>query len=120
MGANRSPHCSRNMELHYSPREKSSLSRAVVNFTCIMRSRSVRGAGRTSVMSCAAAEVINDPADWMAGCMRGTSDSGLNGESGEGKLKEFAVTAASICSTDDCMMLARAFISANASCESLQ
>ena len=71
-------------------------------------------------MSCAAAEVIDDPAEWMAGCMRGASDSKLNGESGEGKLKEFAVTAVSICSTDDCIMLARAFNSANASCETLR
>jgi hypothetical protein len=70
-------------------------------------------------MSCAAAEVIDDPADWMAGCMRGASDSKLNGESEEGKLKLLAVTAVSICSTDDCMMLARAFNSANASCETL-
>jgi hypothetical protein len=71
-------------------------------------------------MSCAAAAVIKDPADWMAGCMRGASDSKLNGESGDGKLKELAVTAASICSTDDCMMLERALRSANASCENLR
>jgi hypothetical protein len=70
-------------------------------------------------MSWDAAEVINDPADRMAGCMRGASDSRLNGESGEGKLKELAVTAASICSTDDCMILARVLNSAKASCESL-
>ena len=77
------------------------------------------GAGRTRVMSCDAAEVIRAPADWIAGCMRGASDSKLNCESGEGKFKELAVTVASICSTDDCMMLMRAFNSANASCEAL-
>jgi hypothetical protein len=66
-------------------------------------------------MSCVAAEVMSDPADRMAGCMRGASVSRLNVESGEGKVKELAVTAASICSTDDCMILARAFDSAKAS-----
>ena len=100
-------------------REQSSLAREAGTFTCIMISRSVSGAGRTSVMSCAAAEVINDPADRTAECMRGASDSRLNGKSGEGKLKEFAATAASICSTDDCMMFARVFNSAKASCETL-
>jgi hypothetical protein len=35
-------------------------------------------------MSCAAAEVIIDPANRMAGSMRGASDSKLNGKSGEG------------------------------------
>ena len=71
-------------------------------------------------MSCAAAEVISDPAERMAGCMRGASDSRLKGESGEGKLRELVITAFSICSTDDCMMLARALNSANASGETLQ
>jgi hypothetical protein len=71
-------------------------------------------------MSCAAADVINDPADRIAGSMRGASDSRLNGLSGEGKLKELAVTTSSICFTDDCIMLARAFNSANVSRESLQ
>ena len=70
-------------------------------------------------MSCDAADVIIAPADRIAGCMRGASDSKLNGEFGEGKLKELVVTAASICSTDDCMMLMRAFNSANASCDAL-
>ncbi len=80
-----------------------------------MTSISVSGAGLTSIMSCAAADVMSDPADRMAGCMRGASVSGLNVESGEGKTKELAVTAASICSTDDCMTLARALSSAKAS-----
>jgi hypothetical protein len=88
--------------------------------TCNMVSKSVRGAGLTSVMSCAAAEVMSDPADKMAGCMRGASVSRLNVESGEGKVKELAVTVASICSTDDCMILARAFNSAKVSGRVLQ
>jgi hypothetical protein len=66
-------------------------------------------------MSCAAADVMRDPADWMVGCMRGASDSMLNVESGEGKVKELAVTTASICSMEDCIILARAFNSAKAS-----
>lgn len=80
-----------------------------------MVSMSVTGAGLTSVMSCDAAEVMSDPADWIAGCMRGASDSRPNVESGEGKEKELAETTASICSTDDCMMLTRAFNSAKVS-----
>ena len=96
------------------------MARGTSNLTCIVMSSSVSGAGLTSVMSCAAADVMNNPADWMAGCMRGASDSKLNCDSGEGKVKELAVTTASICSTDDCMRLARAFNSAKASCETLQ
>jgi hypothetical protein len=57
---------------------------------------------------------MSDPADRMAGCMRGASDSRLKVESGEGMAKEFAVTTASICSIDDCIILARAFKSAKA------
>jgi hypothetical protein len=49
--------------------------------------------------------------------MRGASDSKLNGDSGEGKVNELAVTTASICSTDDCIILARVFSSAKASCD---
>src|SRR5258708_6095537 len=79
-----------------------------------MMSKTESGAGLTSVMSCAAAEVMSDPADRTSGCMRGASDSRVNIESGEGKEREFAVATASICSTDDCMMLARAFKSAKA------
>ena len=59
------------------------------------------------------------PADCMAGCMRGASDSGLKMDSGDGKLKELVVMTASICSTDDCMMLARDFNCTKASCEAL-
>jgi hypothetical protein len=77
------------------------------------------GAGLTSVMSCAAAEVISSPADCMAGCMRDASDSRLKVDSGEGKLNELAVMSASICWIDDCIMLARFFNSAKASCEAL-
>lgn len=83
-------------------------------------SKTVSGAGLTSVTSCAAAEAMSDPADKMAGCMRGASDSKLNVESGEGMAKEFSVTTASICSTDDSMMLARVFRSAKAFCDTLQ
>jgi hypothetical protein len=72
----------------------------------------ISGAGLTSVMSCPAAEVMSDPAARMSGFMRGSSDSRVNFESGEGIMRELAVTAASICSTDDWMMLARAFKSA--------
>jgi len=63
---------------------------------------------------------MSDPADTMSGCMRGASDSRLNGAFGEGKLKELAATAVSSCSIDDCMMLLRAFNSAKAFFESLQ
>ena len=55
-----------------------------LSVTCIVISKSVSGAGLTSVMSCAAADVMSDPADAMAGCMRGASVSGLNVESEEG------------------------------------
>ncbi len=51
----------------------------------------------------------------MLGCMCGASDSKLNGVFGDGKVKAFALTAASISPTEDCMMLARAFSSANMS-----
>lgn len=90
------------------------------NFTCIVISTSVSGAGLTSVVSCAAADVMSAPADWMEGCMRGASDSGLNVESGEGKVKELVETTASICSIDDCMILARVFSSVKASWDTLQ
>ena len=78
-------------------------------------SRRVSGVGLTSVMSCPAADVISEPADRIAGCMRGASDSGLKFESGDGKMKELAVTTSSICSIEVCMMLARAFNSAKVS-----
>jgi hypothetical protein len=90
------------------------------DFTCNAVSTSVRGAGLTSVMSCAAADVICSPADCMAGCMRGASDARLKVDSGEGKLSELAVMAASICSTDDCIMLARLFNSVKASLGALR
>ena len=61
-----------------------------------------------------------NPADCMAGCMRGASDSRLNGDSGDGKRSEWVVTTVSICSIDDCIMLARVFNSAKESCEALQ
>ena len=60
------------------------MARATVNFTWVVTSRIVIGAGRTRVMSWAAAEVIIDPANRMVGSMRGASDSKLNGKSGEG------------------------------------
>lgn len=94
-------------------------SEVILDVTCNVVSMSVNGAGLTSVTSCAAAEVMVDPADRMEGCMRGVSDSRVNIEFGEGKVKELAVTSASICSTDDSMMLARAFISATVSCGTL-
>jgi|SRR6266702_391259 len=84
-------------------------------FTCITTSRTTNGAGLTSVMSCAAAEVMSDPADCMLGCMRGASDSRLNGAFDEGKTKALALTTASILSTEDCMMLARVLSSAKTS-----
>jgi hypothetical protein len=56
----------------------------------------------------------------MAECMRGASDSGLNVESGDGKMKELAAVTSSICSIEDCMMLPRAFNSAIAFCDTLQ
>jgi hypothetical protein len=84
-------------------------SEGSLSSTCIVVSMSMSGVGLTSVINCAAAEVMSDPAERMAGCMRGSSVSKLNVESGEGKVKELAVTVASICSTDDCIILARAF-----------
>jgi hypothetical protein len=90
-----------------------------LNLTWFMVSCRARGVGLTRVMSCAAADVMSNPADCMPGCMRGASDSKLYGDSGEGKLKELAVTTCSICSTDDCMMLARLFNSIKASWELL-
>jgi hypothetical protein len=56
----------------------------------------------------------------MAGCMRGASDSKVKVDSGEGKSNELAVMTASICSTDDCMMLTRDFNCSKASCEVLR
>ena len=121
MGAYRSSQCSRKMVLQYShivsnnPRQWGTLS-----VTCIITSKSVRGAGLTSAVSCAAADAMSDPADAMAGCMRGASVSRLKIESGDGYVKELVVTVASICSTDEFMMLARAFNSAKASGSALQ
>jgi len=83
--------------------------------TRITVSKSVSGAGLTSVMSWVAAEVMSDPTDRLAGCMRGASVSKLNVESGEVKVKQLAITAPSICSVDACMILAKAFNSAKAS-----
>jgi hypothetical protein len=82
-------------------------------------SRRVNGAGLTSVMSCPAADAMSEPADWMAGCMRGASVSRLKVESGDGKVKQLAVVTCSICSIEDCIMLARAFNSAMAFCGTL-
>ena len=90
------------------------------NLTCNVVSISVSGAGLTSIVSWAAADVMSSPADCMAGCMRGASDSKVKVDSGEGKLNELAVMTASICSTDDCIMLARVFNSTKASCEALR
>src|SRR5712691_3499230 len=90
-----------------------------LNLTWSMMSFRARGVGLTRVMSCAAADVMSNPADCIPGCMRGASDSRLYGDSGEGKLKELAVTTCSICSIDDCMMLARLFNSTNPSWEIL-
>ena len=80
---------------------------------------SVNGAGLTSDVSCAVADVMTDPAESIEGCMRGVSDSRVNVEFGEGNVKELALTSASICSTDVSMILARAFISATVSCGTL-
>ena len=57
---------------------------------------------------------------WNTGCMRGASDSRLKVESGEGKVRVLVDKSASICSIEDCMMLARAFNSAKASCDALK
>jgi hypothetical protein len=62
---------------------------------------------------------MSDVADWTAGCLSGASDSGLNVESGDGKMKELADTTASICSIEDWIMLPRAFNSAKESSETL-
>lgn len=71
-------------------------------------------------MSCAAADVMSDPADCMAGCMRGASESRLKYDPGEGKVKELAITADLICSTDDCIMSASDSNSAKVSFATLQ
>jgi hypothetical protein len=121
MHAYRSSQGRRNLELQYSyVVSKNQCQQETFNLTCIVISKTVSGAGLTSVMSCAAADVMSDPADWMAGCMRGASDSRVNVEFGEGKVKELAETTASICSTDDCMMLTRAFSSARTPGSALQ
>jgi hypothetical protein len=52
--------------------------------------------------------------------MHSISDSRLNVESGEGKVRALADTAVSICSIEDRFRLARAFNLAKASCEALQ
>jgi len=79
MGADRGAQCRGNIELslfvsNNTQHEKNSI-------TCIIISSIVRGAGLTSVMSCAAADVMSKPADCTVGCMRGASDSRLNGDS---------------------------------------
>jgi hypothetical protein len=56
----------------------------------------------------------------MAGCIHRASDLGLKIDSKEGKLNELAVMLASICWIGDCIMLARFFNSAKASCEALR
>jgi len=121
MRVGRSPECRRNVKLHF-PHVIScnAWAQRTFDITCIITSKTVSGAGLTIIVSCAAAEVMRDPADKMSGCMRGVSDSGLNGESEEGKAKELEATTASICSIDDCMMLARAFSSAKASFDALR
>ena len=85
MDAYRSPQCSGNVELRcaYIVRNHVVVT-GTMKPTCIITSRSVSGAGLTRVMSCAAADVINDPADWMTGCMRGASVSRVNVESEDG------------------------------------
>ena len=55
----------------------------------------------------------------MFGCMRGASDSKLKGVFDEGRTKALAVRTSSILSIEDCMMLARAFISAKTSWDAL-
>ena len=96
------------------------MAREAFDLTCSAVSSSVSGAGLTRVMSWAAADVMSCPADCMAGCMRGASDSKVKVDSGEGKSNELAVMTASICSTDDCMMFARDFNCTKASCEALR
>ena len=112
------PHCSGNEELDGVNNNTRSRQRTS-GLTWVEISRSVSDAGLTSVKSCPAADAISEPADWMAGCMRGASVSGLKVESGDGKVKEFSVVTSSICSIEDCMMFARAFNSAIASCGTL-
>ena len=70
-------------------------------------------------MSCPAADAMSEPADRIAGSMRGASDSGVKDESGDGKVKELAVVTSSICSIEDCMMFASAFNSVMVSCGTL-
>ena len=121
MHTGRNTHCATDMELRRSHVVSNRLClRNLRPLTCISTSSTVIGAGLTSVISCAAADVMSNPADCMAGCMRGASDSKLNGDSGEGKVNELAVTTASICSTDDCIILARVFNSTKASCKTLR
>ena len=72
-----------------------------LKLTCNEISRRVTWAGLASDISCAAADVMSDPADWMSGCMRGASDLRLKVESGEGKVRELVDKSASICSIED-------------------
>ena len=51
----------------------------------------------------------------MSGCIRGDSDSGLNGVFDEGRAEALAVRTPSILSTEDFMILARVFISSKTS-----
>src|ERR1700761_7543277 len=94
-----STHCSGNVELN-NPRHGAVRSvcdcQGIIRFTCIVISQTTCGAGLTRVISCAAAEVTSDPADWMSGCMRGASDSRVNGVFDEGRTEELAVRAPSI------------------------
>jgi hypothetical protein len=90
-----------------------------LRLTCVEISRRVSGAGLTSVMSCAAADTMSEPADCMAGYMRRASVSGTKVESGDGKVKESAVVTSSICTIEDWMMFVRAFNAGMASCGTL-
>jgi len=75
-------------------------ARGTFSFSCIITSKTVSGAGLTSVTSCATEGVISELAEWISGCMRGATDSKVNDEPEKGRTKELAVTTASICSID--------------------
>jgi hypothetical protein len=74
------------------PGDASSMAPQTFNLTCVSTSRIVISAGVMGVMNCAAVDVMSNPVNCTAGCMRASSDSKLNGDSGEGKVKELAVT----------------------------
>ena len=82
-----SPQCSGNVELRYAHIISNYVVvTEMIKPICIITSRNVNGAGLTSVMNWAVADVMNNLVDWMMGCMRSASVSMLDVESEEGNV----------------------------------